>query len=389
MGKMKRLLKSVACAILVFILSMPMTVSANLSDVSINTDKSNDGTVKYTNRATGASYTEYADGTNSGDINVFNYSHIEPNKQMVRVGKSADFYIYSSYNQTLSNVKVVSGKKNVSAKISYSWIKSNKTVNCSLDDSGRYYYTDPRTQEKIYTTEKKVTVTETVYKIRLTGKKVGNAKISYQFNDLNGNKISKKTMKVQVVNNAKAIKDITFAGKSLWFDMTKNNKYIYASESKNEVGYIKKKSGKIKVKPNKYYRLKGIYVVTASDYITKQYEKETGYTEGTYTERELHAIDINGDGDSNDIIDGIEENASSKWCYRKVKNGAKVKLNNVPDSMTKIHRSINRENNTPDYSYDEDYSENMSTTYFIVIIQDKRTGKYYSESFSVTRRISK
>ncbi|WP_026525289.1 hypothetical protein [Butyrivibrio sp. MB2005] len=389
MGKMKKLLKTVACATLVFTLSMPMTVSANLSSVSVNKDVSNDGTTTYTNRANGKSYVKYADGTSAGDTDFVNLSRIESDKQMIRVGDINEVSIYPSYNQTISNVKVISGKKNLTAKISSKNITRNMIINCSQESDGRYYYKDQRTDEKIYTDSKQVVVTKASYSIRITGKKKGKAKISFQFNDINGNKVQTRTLKVSVVDNAKPVKQVTFGGKNVLVDMTDNSKYIYAGNSKNGTGYTTKKSGKLKVKMNKYARLKSIYMVTNTPYINKEYDKSYGYTTGYYAQNGTNAVDINGDGDFNDEIDGIKESASSDKVYKKIKNGSKVKLSNVPDSVTNTSITLDREEGLKDYSYLEQNSSNISTTQFIIIMQDKRTGEYLSQTVSIKRRISK
>ena len=140
---------------------------------------------------------------------------------------------------------------------------------------------------------------------------------------------------------------------------------------------------------NKYARLKSIYMVTNTPYITKEYDKSYGYTTGYYAQNGTNAVDINGDGDFNDEIDGIKESASSDKVYKKIKNGSKVKLSNVPDSVTNTSITLDREEGLKDYRYLEQNSSNISTTQFIIIMQDKRTGEYLSQTVSIKRRISK
>ena len=400
MRKKIGILKALVISALAITVSVPMKANAYIyrsteytqyTTATIITDKSNDGSVTYTNRANGKTFTEYGDGTTSGDKDYMLKSGEEASKYMVQVGDNETFKIPMPYNQTLGKLKITKGKGNIAAKICFSNIVTNEKLYIAREKAtNKYYYTDYITGEKIYVNNKDadIRVNRAVYKIRIYGKKVGKAKIELPILDINGTKIGKKVFTIDITNNGDDLLSVTFGGKSLRKDLTKMSNYVGSGNSKNALGYVTKKKGKFKVTPNKFYEIKAIYMKKAVGYEKKNYQNPSGGT-GSYTTPAQRGVDLNGDGDYNDTIYGIEESPSSNYVYEKIRNGQVVKLSNVPNSLTDNQSSLYRNGTAPNFEYSEKEKSNISTTDFIIIYRDKRDGNYKTALFNINRRISK
>ena len=354
-------------------------------------DKSSDGSTTYTNRANGKTYKVNADGTSEGNSDYDIRSGEAFDKYMVQVGSNETISIPMPYNQTLGKLKITKGKKNLAAKICLKNTVENYKEHILKDSAtGRFFYRDYITGERVYVENREtdVRVNKAVYKIRLYGKKKGKARIELPVTDKNNNQINKKVINIEITDNDRIFTSVTFGGKSLNLDIPNMKNYIGSGNSQNEIPYITAKKGRFKVKPNKYYSVKAIYMKKAVGFEKKDLNKISATT-GSYMVRTQKAIDLNGDGDCNDVIYGIEETPNGNWVYEKIRNGQVVKLSNVPNTLSDTHYSYSREGYGPNYEYYEKEKSNIATTYFIVVYVDKRSGEYRTTEFLLNRRISK
>ncbi len=174
---------------------------------------------------------------------------------------------------------------------------------------------------------------EGIYGVRLYAKKAGTYKIKYEAKLKNGG-TEKLTLKVIAKDNGEAIKDVTFAGKSL------TTSYIDDPEShelKNNRLWTKgfgkdttlAKSGKIHVTMNENFKLKKIeYGVI-----------ETETVDGTIVPKDA---------------DNSLDPDNTKIAWKKVKNGKKIKLSKVDfekENYNKNGLRINFNGNTTTVTY--------------------------------------
>ena len=387
---MKKIKITAACGLLLFCFCS-RSVCAEYdyyNDATITKDADNDGNVTYTNKANGKTYTVYANGTKVGDDTYRIKSKEAIKRDTVELGYYKEIKICLPYGQSsISNLKIKKGKGIITAKICKKTIVKGEKVQVTKNPDGSYYYRDRLTGEIVNIgSQSEMYADYADYKVRVYGKKLGKAVLEYQINDSNGNKIAKKKIKIDVKENGNAIVSATFAGKSLLLDYSKNgnNKnYIYNNGTKSGAKFTAKKSGKFKVKLSGNYRLKAIYVERLHGY-----EKVTPMPGPFYDGWDINPIskglDLNGDGDFNDIIDGFEESKSTTVYYQKIKNGQKIVLNKQPaiggnDYIDKTDGS--RHTLT-------DNANTRSTTVYVVY-QDKRTGSYYWWKTDICRLVKK
>lgn len=172
-----------------------------------------------------------------------------------------------------------------------------------------------------------------IYGVRLYAKKAGTYKLKYEAKLKNGG-TEKLTLKVIAKDNGEAIKDVTFAGKSL------TNCYRDDPESyelKNNRLWTKgfgkdttlAKSGKIHVTMNENFKLKKI------EYGVIETKTENGIIVPKEADNSL---------DPND----------TKIAWKKVKNGKKIKLSKVDLDRTNINHNglrVNYNGNTTTVTY--------------------------------------
>lgn len=346
------------------------------NSATITKDADNQGNVRYTNKANGKTYTVYADGRTEGD-DTYNIKSKEAfKKETVEIGTYKDIRICLPYGQTsISNVKVKKGKGVITAKISEVIREKNVEITLAKEADGSYFYRDRLTGQKINVgTQTEVYGSYADYKVRVYGKKLGKAVLEYQVNDTEGNKVCKKTIKIDVKKNDEAVISATFGGKSLIYDYSKganNKKYIFYNRSNVRGNETTKKKGRFKVKLSNNYTLKNIYVSRHMGQLYKRPIKDKRY-QGWETDRTKMPLDLNGDGDFNDVIDGFEEGKEKVNCYERIRNGQKITLNS--DSSYDANDYIDTRDNSR-HSYYELYNECLTT--FYVVYQDKRNGSYY------------
>ncbi|WP_026527712.1 hypothetical protein [Butyrivibrio sp. VCD2006] len=375
---MKRITIMTVCATL-SLLMLPLPVNAAYdfyNSPAITKDADDQGNVKYTNKANGKTYTVYADGRTEGDDTYRILSKEALRKETVEIQKYKEISISLPYGQaSISNVKVKKGKNVISAKISEAITQKNKYIPYGREADGRTFYRERLTGEKVYVDAQTEMYTDYAdYKIRVFGKKLGKAVLEYQVNDSAGNKICTKTIKINVKDNANAVLAASFGGKSLILDYSKNannKKYIYNNKTKTGGQFTRKKSGKFRVKLAKDFQLKSIYVAR---YDLDKVEKPLN--EKDYQGWDMYSatapLDLNGDGDCNDVIDGFEEKKESTVRYERIRNGQKIKLTKT---TLKGGNDYIRKYDNSKHTLTE--SGNVSVTEIIVIYQDKRTGNYY------------
>lgn len=397
MKKTKRIIWTAIAAALAFTMCVPMKAAAYIlssdqkrsySSVTIIEDKAYDGSITYTNRANGKTYKVYEDGRKEGDPNYKYYCVESLDRYMVRIDGNETFEIRMPYNQKLGNLKITKGKKNLAAKVCFEHVVTNYQEHIRKDKDGRYYYEDYRTNEKIYVydADADIRTNRAVYKVRLFGKKKGKAKIEFPIEDFNGTKIGTKVINIDVTDDSRPIIKFTFAGKDVLLNTHKPGKYIGSGAGKNDREYVTSKKGRIRIKPNKYYTIQAIYVKKAAGFVKTPFQ-ENGVT-GTRMVRSGNGVDLNGDGDCNDVIYGISEN--EKGCtYEKVRNGQVVKLSDVPGTLEDAQGTLDRNGRGPNYEYYENNKSNMATTVFYIIYRDKRDGSYNTSIYSIQRRLTK
>ncbi|WP_408071839.1 hypothetical protein [Butyrivibrio sp. JL13D10] len=186
------------------------------------------------------------------------------------------------------------------------------------DKDGNYYYRD--VNGKLAKVEKDKVDTDAPkgydygnYTVRFYAKKAGKYTVTYDAVMKDG-KTVQKSFQVIAKEDGAAIKNITYAGKtvaqSLDSDKAAENK-LWAKNYGNNTTTLK--SGKLKVTMNKDFKLKKIEVGTPS--IETKTEKD--WTSTKYTV-------------ANSSLDTNEYGATCTW--KKVNNGKKIKLSKVDDS---------------------------------------------------------
>jgi hypothetical protein len=357
-----------------------------MTDTNRNADGSYTETSKETGKSAsyvkvteeGDSYYKLVSGSEDFEDTYYNYKKVR-----VQVGAYNTIAVPLSYGQvSVSKVKIKSGKDVVSVKVA-GYTKHQNDDPYTINDAGTEYIVDPATGERI---KKSADATlDELFKdygdvtFRVYGKKAGKAVIQYQINDANGNKVATKKMTIFVGDTG--IKSVKFAGKEIYADALKNAK---------SGTYFNKKSGKLKVTMNKGYALKNIYVITDTGYEDKTTTDEYGRTTTKRSDKKVR-VDLNGDGDCNDYIDGLWENEESTSVYKKVKNGKKIKLGTEPYSNDYEKSTYTYKTGNKDYleTIEESYLSNLSSTRVLIIYQDKLTKEYHTGNVTIYRTLSK
>ncbi|WP_035767389.1 hypothetical protein [Butyrivibrio sp. NC2002] len=382
MSKFSKFGASALALALSFALVSPVTANAKMTDYNRNADGSYTATSKETGKS--ASYTrvteeEYSYKLTSGSSDFAN-TYYNYKKVKVQTGRYNYIDVPFSYGQvSVSKVKIKSGKDVATVKVA-GYTKNTNVWYEDANDAGTYYIIDPATGERIKKTADATAADELkdygAVQFRIYGKKAGNAVIQYQINDANGNKVATKKIKVTVGDTG--VKSVKFAGKEIYANVLENAK----SDT-----YFNKKSGKLKVTMNKGYALKNIYVITDPGYEDKVVNEDGDIERSTKTVR----LDLNGDGDCLDTIDGISESEKKTEVYTKVKNGKKIKLGSEPYLSNYSKTFYDRTVDGKDYKgiYENSSVGNVSSTRILIIYQDKLTKVYDTDYVDIYRTLSK
>ncbi|WP_175475340.1 hypothetical protein [Butyrivibrio sp. ob235] len=311
----------------------------------------------------------------------------------------------------IRNIKS-SNKKVIQARLGNTSV--NKTTfikDINKDDKGFYYVADNGSDEQIYvpSADTKVNASYARISIRVFGKKAGKSVVSFDIYDINGAKTG--SAKVTVVSTKdKDIESITFAGKSLEQGDTigkTDNKYIYKGKDINTFyEYTTKKAGKLKVKAGKNTKLVRIQVGVLEKYTWNntmdpdygEYNYSTADRTNTnttaYETTENHPVDLNGDGDYDDVIDGMSERGV-KFRYKTVKNNKKITLGKLPEyrnenSSRSATYTANADMNASESTTINTLSgENVAPTMIKVTVYNKVDKEYTDYYYVINKRIKK
>ncbi len=361
----------------------------------------------YKNNITGETSTERSDLTGT---RIYKGDNEIPEKEMVYKGDYSDIDVYlGSGNVKIKNLKS-SNKKVVQAT---SFVDSSvKTSDCYAihkDSKGYYYYPDYGQSVKyINNPDAKINRSHAHVIIRVFGKKSGKAVISFDIVNKDGKKTG--SAKVTVVSTtSEPLASVTLGGKSLDQGNTvgsaKSN-YIYNNKNLNAFyKYTTMKKGVLKVTPNKDYKLVRIQVghLEKYKYDTKNEpdygDKNYSTADVTKTDRKsvettrYHHVDLNGDGDYDDVVNGIDED-SVLYRYKTVKNKSKITLSKTPSytktttrNSTTYHNS-NATENTSTVKYDNNKGYCLTAPTSIRITLYNKIAKQYEDvTYTVWKKI--
>ncbi|WP_022762905.1 hypothetical protein [Butyrivibrio sp. AD3002] len=336
-----------------------------------------------------------------------------PLKWTVYTGMFTDIHIgLDGGNVEIRNIKS-SNKKAVQVRLGATTVNKTTSIReLSKDDRGFYYTANQGSKQKIYvpSVDTKVNASYADICLRVFGRKAGKSVISFDIYDANGAKTG--SAKITVVSSKdKDIESITFAGKSLeQGDIIgkTDNKYIYKGKDINTFyDYTTKKAGKLKVKVGKNTKLLRIQVGVLEKYNwDSNMDPENGKnnystSDGTFTSNyafettENHPVDLNGDGDYDDVVNGMSER-SVKYRYKTVKNNKKITLGKLPlytNSSYNESATYNNANASQNYSGsmtdNKLNDENVAPTMIKVTVYNKVDKEYYDYYYVINKRIKK
>ncbi len=380
--------------------------------------------IKYTNTQTKKSSIFRAEVDNNYTADEAKARTIQ---SAVRVKKGEITYIAVALeggDTEITNVK--SSKKNI-AKASLYKKMSSETTDTTEVNVKKEEITDPTTKKVSYTVYYYTTVgakvvvgtyekeedadkarkeaeatasSSAVRYIKVDAKKTGKSKLSFKIKNKNGSIASVSTT-LYVVDDDDAFKTLTYAGQSLLHkDLDKKSFYEKASN----VFYTTKAKGKLVLKANKNIVIKKIEVgkLYAKNYdygISGKYPDGSDYdysdryseysSKGKETE---HWEDLNGDGDFDDIVNGVNEKQVS-YKYKKTKSGKTLKLSKVGERQ---NSSINYKEKYKNY-YDEygTFSNNekdrnfSAPTRIRITYYDKLLKNYETATYTIRLKVSK
>ncbi len=346
----------------------------------------------YKNKVTGDTYTyNRGDKWDSDAYRKATKSFFgNPKKVQVGVKNNLKFSLKAESGQAFDGkLKIKSGKANVTVKqvgkieteVLPTWDSNAKQYYFAKLDGTKEYVGD--LDDAQWYAKKRI---QYQYTYILYGKQAGAAKLQYKIDG------KKNTIKVTVTDNARPFASVTFGGKSYQLDYNAGatNSNYYAKQSSNKVGnfYTTKKSGKFKLQMNKNYKFTAMYVVKDTDYETV---KNTNWDEGTKLARKsTKGIDLNGDGDFEDRIDGISESEfKDKFFVKYTKKNAKIKLNTSFDQLNENGTDYYDENKQYSRKYTHTYKGNTASTRVIVVYQNKITKAFGTQEFKIEYKKNK
>ncbi|WP_044913745.1 hypothetical protein [Butyrivibrio sp. WCE2006] len=253
----------------------------------------------------------------NGDINITNVKSSKKKILKAKRFEKKDVVLTSNANVIVKS-EVVGGKT-----VHYFYTSAGEKVVLADD-----YTKDPKYLA--------ATRSNAVVYIKLTPVKTGSSKLSFDIVNEQGTVTGKVETTVYVVSDQDMLKTFTFAGKSLLDDYSNPKNFWYGKKSSDtDYNVSSANSGKLVVKANKKYKVVEIKVGTigltpyTSEIAAKEGHGNYGYTYSNISGNAVDAgIDLNGDGDTDDIIDGVSE-SNARYKFTTVKSGKKIKLSKV------------------------------------------------------------
>ena len=370
------------------------------------TGKTQTGT-KYTNKVTGETYTyDYKAYKSTGDYyKATLYDNGIRKSLIVGTNDYNEIKVNLDPGSTITSIKVSKGKNLIT--LTQSKFES-EVVEPDWDSEAKKFYFRKLTGDKEYIALSELHTpaeweaakrVKNSYAYRVYGKKKGNAEVKITVKDAAG-KVKTTKVKVPVSDENRRITKVTYAGKALTMDYNKgsNNSGYYAKQSSNKAGnfYVTKKSGKFKVTLGQNYKFIAAYVIKPNPYTTKTDtvdNSSSSHKDVTTTTESIrqyaYGIDLNGDGDFEDTINGINESSYKNKSFVKVGNNRKITLNTIPNKTDKT--VVRTYGDQGQYTSTERHmsNSNLATTEVIVVYQDKLTKEFLTETYSIKYRASK
>lgn len=353
--------------------NVPYTFSnryAGITEVEqIKTNEDASGNISYTDITTGKTVTEEAD--------LVDYTI--PKKMQIPVNEWVQFRVDLGNGDCEVKKVKSSSKGTIKAKLAKTFTQ-NKTKEkkiCSKDEKGTYYI-DYVTEKKVYVANEDAAPNGSygTYYIRLYATKAGTSTVSYQVYDNTGAKVKKVKVKV-TAKEVTPFASVTFAGKSLLVDQTKgatNANTIGGDKFVNS--YTTKKSGKVRIKMNKGYKLVKVITGTENGYTVKKAE---GLAPSSYDE---YSEQIKADFKS----DWGKFGKDYTWTDRGSKKNFKLKLSTTPLSYEYQKQGKNGDASEELRSIT---SSPFSYTPVYIYFVDKNTKKLYRFHTAIYRLLEK
>ncbi len=308
---------------------------------------------------TETTYTNTLNGQTSDDANDIGVAPGIPKTIALNTGSYYEVVLYFN----AGNVGITGLKSSKSKVASAVIANQSKTITSDLEDihadskkNQCYYY--GAYGERIYVSDPNAAINGSYGSVtlRVNAKKKGTAKLSFNIVDRNGQKTASKSITIKV-KDTQPFKVLTYANKNLIKNAVigkEDKDYLYYGNNTDKdaslmSGYTTKSQGKLTVKMNSGYKLVKIEVGKLFKEKTANsldaYENQSNYAAGkkkrtsyanqsyqfdTYTGERTsqHKVDLNGDGDYLDIINGVEE-WNVEYKFTQVRNNTKIKLSKV------------------------------------------------------------
>jgi hypothetical protein len=126
----------------------------------------------------------------------------------------------------------------------------------------------------------------------------------------------------------------------------------------------------------------------------KEYDNSKSYSAFSKSGKTTsHYVDLNGDGDYEDVINGVKED-SVTWKYTRVKSGKTIKLNSVGTSYDSAYsytsKSAKNRKGELNTSTTNTKSRNFyAATSIRIVFYDKLSKSYGTSEFIIMRSVSK
>jgi hypothetical protein len=240
--------------------------------------------------------------------------------------------------------------------------------------------------------------------LKIDAKKPGKTKLTFNIKNKNGN-VSKVSTTIYVVDDARLFSKLTYAGQSLIDDKDLDKKSFYSYMS--GTFYTTKAKGKLVAKANANYVIKKIevgklyteaynYGLSGTYPDGSKYDHSDSYSAysstGTTTE---HMVDLNGDGDYDDTINGISE-SNVTYKYSTIKSGRTLKLSKVGENYdsslsntTKYEWNTNRKGEKESSSTTSKDRNFYAPTKIRITYYDKLLKQYGTTAYTIKLRVTK